>query len=450
MMVDIIVACTKSFGIGFGNIIPWNITEELNIFKNRTENNVIIVGRKTAETLPKLKNRIIICVSNKSFISNDKNNCIILQSIDEALKYSEKYFKNKTIFIAGGSEIYNYILNNKIESLKTLHLSIIKNSYICDKYININLHEWNINTVEDHKDFTYYTMTYSKYTESQYLSLLKEVLYKGEERNCRNGITKSLFGKSLKFDIREGFPLLTTKKMFLRGIIEELLFFIKGETNSKLLENKMINIWKGNTSRTFLDSIGMKDRIEGDMGPMYGYQWRYYNSTYDTQNMKPIEHGIDQLQNVIDTIIKDPYSRRILLTSYNPLQCSEGVLYPCHSIIIQFYVSESFLDMYCYNRSQDLFLGVPFNIASSSLLLMLIAKVTKLIPRYLTIGMGDIHIYKQHYEAVENQIQRLQYKFPNIKIKNVENLKDIENLTYEDFELIEYLYHPAIKSEMIP
>lgn len=448
-MLDLIVACTKTFGIGIETCLPWNCKEELDIFKNKTNNNVIIVGRKTAETLPKLKNRTVICISRTGILSQDKNNCILLPCINDAIKYTKEHFPDKKIFIAGGTSIYNHIISNNIQDIKTLHISIMKDSYICDKYININLCNWNIHTVDDYKEFTHYTMSYSKYSESQYLSLLREVLYEGEERKCRNGITKSVFGKSLKFDIRQGFPLLTTKKMFLRGIIEELLFFIKGQTDSKILENKGINIWKGNTSRTFLDSIGMNDRIEGDMGPMYGYQWRYFNSRYDIENMEPLERGIDQLQNVIDTITKDPQSRRILLTSYNPLQCSEGVLYPCHSIIIQFYVSEGFLDMYCYNRSQDLFLGVPFNIGSSSLLLILIAKITKLTPRYINIGMGDIHIYQSHYEAVETQLDRLPYTFPKIEIKNVENLKDIENLKYEDFKLIDYLHYPVIKSEMV-
>jgi thymidylate synthase len=237
--------------------------------------------------------------------------------------------------------------------------------------------------------------------------------------------------------------------MFLRGIVEELLFFIRGETDSKILENKNVNIWKGNTDRKFLDSVGMEDRKEGIMGPLYGYQWRHFNADYDENNTTPLDKGIDQLQNVIDTIKRDPSSRRILLTSYNPCQSKQGVLYPCHSIIIQFYVSEEFLDMYCYNRSQDLFLGVPFNIASSSLLLLLIAKVVNLTPRYLNIGMGDIHIYKQHYEAVETQLDRLPYRFPKIEIKDVKSLKDIENLKYEDFILIDYLHYPVIKSEMI-
>lgn len=448
-MVDLIVACTKSFGIGLQKGLPWNCKEELSIFKNKTNNNIIIVGRRTAETLPKLQDRIVICVSRSGILKRDENQCIVVPSINQGILYAKEHFGDKKIFIAGGSRIYNEILCDNIGCIETMHISIMKDSYICDKNILLDLSKWVIHTKEEYNEFMHYTMTYSRYNEYQYLSLLKEVLKEGEERKGRNGFTKSVFGKNLKFDLRKGFPLLTTKKMFLRGIVEELLFFIKGETDSKLLENKGVNIWKGNTSREFLDSIGKVERKEGIMGPLYGYQWRHFNADYDEENNKPLSIGIDQLQNVVDTIINDPYSRRILLTSYNPIQSNKGVLYPCHSIIIQFYVSEGFLDMYCYNRSQDLFLGVPFNISSSSLLLTLIAKITKLTPRYLTIGMGDVHIYQQHYEAVETQIDRLPYRFPKIEIKDVYSLKDIENLTFQDFKLIDYLHYPIIKSEMI-
>ena len=226
------------------------------------------------------------------------------------------------------------------------------------------------------------------------------------------------------------------------------MFFIRGQTDSKILESKGVNIWKGNTSREFLDSIDMPNRREGLMGPMYGYQWRHYNSSYNEDH--GIHGGVDQLQYVIDLIINDPSSRRIMMTTFNPSQVYEGVLFPCHSIVSQFYVEGECLDMYCYNRSVDLFLGLPFNIASSSLLLILISKLTNKIPRKFILGLGDIHIYKEHYDAVKVQLSRPCYKFPNLEIKReIKSIKDLETLELSDVEIRDYHHHPAIKADMI-
>jgi thymidylate synthase len=286
--------------------------------------------------------------------------------------------------------------------------------------------------------------------EHQYLSLIKDILENGFKKDGRNGDTLSVFGRHLKFDLRDSFPLLTTKKMFTKGIIEELLFFIRGETDTKVLENQNINIWKPNTDRKFLDSLGRYDSNEGDLGTMYGYIWRHFGAPYDKTNNKPLNgEGIDQLQNVVDKIRKDPNSRRILLTTYNPSQVDEGVLYPCHSITIQFYVEGGFLDMFCYNRSSDVGLGLPFNIASSALFLMIIAKLTNLKARFMNLSLGDCHIYVSHKVALAEQIERLPMKFPTIIIPDIKEIEDVEKLTYKDFEIVGYECHPAIKMEMI-
>jgi len=238
--------------------------------------------------------------------------------------------------------------------------------------------------------------------------------------------------------------------MFMKGVVEELLFFLRGETDSKLMEAKGVNIWKGNTERKFLDSLGMKERKEGLMGPMYGYQWRFYGAKYDEITGKPLEAGVDQLRLIVDTIRKDPGSRRILMTDFNPFQAIQGVLYPCHSIVLQFYVDDGFLDMFCYNRSQDLFLGVPFNIASSALLLTIVAKVTGLVARNLHMSLGDIHIYKEHYDVVAEQLTRHRYCFPSLIItRECKEIEDIEKLCYEDFKIEKYMFNPPIKAGMI-
>jgi thymidylate synthase len=288
------------------------------------------------------------------------------------------------------------------------------------------------------------------YDEYKYLGLLKDVYDNGCIRKGRNGNTKSLFGKTIEFDLTRGYPLLTTKKMFFRGVVEELLFFIRGDTDSKLLTDKNIKIWNGNTNREFLDSIGKPNRRDGVMGPMYGYQWRNYNSDYDEEKAKPKEKGMDQLSIVIDQIMNDPQSRRILLTDFNPLQARDGVLYPCHSIIIQFYVIDGFLDIFCYNRSSDIFHGLPFNIASTALFHILIAKITGLTARKFVLSLGDVHIYESHYDVVLEQLKRTPYQFTTLKIdKSLNTLEDIEMLEFKDFSILDYKSHPTIKAKMV-
>lgn len=292
--------------------------------------------------------------------------------------------------------------------------------------------------------------------EHSYLDLLRQTISTGVSRDGRNGKVTSLFSKELTFDLdRDGFPLLTTKKMFFRGIVEEFLFFLRGQTDSKLLEDKKVNIWRDNTSRSFLDKHGFTQRREGLMGPMYGYQWRFFNRAYGKSNCtenddEKTREIVDQLQYVVDTIRTDPHSRRILMTSYNPLQAKDGVLFPCHSIILQFYVTDRFLNLICYNRSQDLFLGVPFNIASSALLLEVVAKLTNYQPRFLHMHMGDCHVYDLHLTAVKDQLTQIPWKFPRISIqKTLSSISDAESLVYEDFGLSDYHGHKSISAPMI-
>jgi thymidylate synthase len=225
--------------------------------------------------------------------------------------------------------------------------------------------------------------------------------------------------------------------MFLRGVVEELLFFLRGETDTKILEKKGVNIWKPNT----------EDR-GGLMGPMYGSQWRHFNANLDDFDVETSTYrgGYDQLQNVLNLIKTDPKSRRILMTTFNPAQADKGVLYPCHSIVNQFYVDGEFLDMTCYNRSSDLFLGLPFNIASSALLLHIIAKLTNYKPRMFHLHLGDCHIYESHTEVVKTQLERIPKSPPKVSIRD---FNSVEELTYEHFTLVDYTSYASIKAEMI-
>jgi thymidylate synthase len=294
--------------------------------------------------------------------------------------------------------------------------------------------------------------------ELAYLQILKDLINKGNERQTRNSVTKSLFSNNLSFNLNHSFPLLTTKKVFFRGIFEELMFFIRGNTDTKILEQKNINIWKGNTNREFLNNNGLEKYDVGDMGPMYGFQHRFFNAKYEGCNADYLGKGIDQLKYVIDTILKDPFSRRIIMTTYNPAQVNEGCLFPCHSLIIQFYIKEEnniyYISQQNYIRSNDMFLGNPYNIASFALLSYLLChhlnyltNSEKYKPDMLYINIGDYHLYKEHYEAAEIQIKRIPYLFPKLKINKYHD--NIEDYIYEDIELINYIYHPSIKAPMI-
>lgn len=282
--------------------------------------------------------------------------------------------------------------------------------------------------------------------ETIYLDILKDVLETGEKKITRNGITYSKFFKTISFNLIDGFPLLTTKKMFWKGIVEELLFFIRGETNTKLLYNKGIKIWEANTSREFLDFMGLNYN-EGDMGPMYGYQWRKFNKPY---NIETDSNGIDQLKYIINEIKTNPTSRRIVMTNFNPVQVHLGVLYPCHSIVIQFYVeNENMLSCSMYQRSSDLFLGEPFNIASTSLLLCIISQLVDLQPGMVHLVLGDCHIYDEHVNAVKEQLSREPLQLCKLKMTTFKTIEQVESATIDDFILEDYISHPVIKAKMI-
>lgn len=298
----------------------------------------------------------------------------------------------------------------------------------------------------------------SNFEEKQYLLLLENVLNNGNERQTRNSITKSLFSANLKFDLKNGFPLMTTKKMYFKAIFEELMFFIRGQTDTKILENKNVNIWKGNTSRNFLDKVKLNHYQEGDMGPMYGFIFRHFGAEYNGCDNDYNCKGIDQFNYIIDTLLKDPFSRRIIMTSFNPSQVEQGCLYPCHSIVIQFYITEKndkyYLSQQTYIRSNDMFHGAPFNYASSALLSILIChhlnyltNSEKYIPDMLYVTLGDYHIYKEHYQVVEEQIKREPYPFPILKINKYRN--KIEDYQLDDIDIINYNFWPILKANMV-
>ncbi len=335
-----------------------------------------------------------------------------------------------------------------IEKMKNTSNQGKLNFYTKEKFLEYKIHE------DTH--YRIYTINFqnneinTKKDELSYLQLLKDIMSKGDFRQTRNGFTYSLFGKTLSFDVRDKFPLLTTKRMFFRGIIEELLFFLRGETNSKLLENKGVNIWKGNTSNEFIRSRNLPYE-EGDMGPMYGYQWIHFGAKYRGMNAEYGNEGYNQLEYVIKLLREDPMSRRIIMTTYNPEMAEEGVLYPCHGIVTQFYVNELnnnyYVSIQTYLRSNDMFLGSPFNIASYAAMLYIICQYLgpKYKPDRVIMNIGDAHIYEEHIEQCLEQIKRQPYSFPKLRIREFSR---IEDLRYDDFELVDYKYHSVLTAPM--
>ena len=247
--------------------------------------------------------------------------------------------------------------------------------------------------------------------------------------------------------------------MFLRGIFEELSWFLKGQTDSKILEKKKVNIWKENSSEEFIKLIGLPYR-EGDIGNMYGFQLKYAGVKYEGCDKDYSGQGFNQIEYCLNLLKTDKYSRRIIMTTFVPHEAKDGVLYPCHGLTIQWYVKENdginYLSCHMYQRSADIFLGVPFNVSSYSLLCYMFCHVLNndllynglpFKPDKLVISFGDIHIYKEHYEQVHTQITRKPYVFPQIKFKR--KLDKLEDFVWEDIEIINYNYYPSIKAQMI-
>ena len=283
--------------------------------------------------------------------------------------------------------------------------------------------------------------------EQQYLNLLKEIMETGVIRGDRTGTgTISKFGVQMRFSLRDGvFPLLTTKKVFWRGVAEELLWFVKGSTNAKLLADKKIHIWDGNGSREFLDSRGLHHREEMDLGPVYGFQWRHFGAVYEDMHTDYEGKGVDQLKDCINKIKNTPTDRRIIMTAWNPADLDKMALPPCH-MFCQFYVANEELSCQMYQRSADMGLGVPFNIASYSLLTVMMAQVCGLKAGEFVHTIGDAHVYSNHVEALQEQIKRVPRAFPKIEINP--NVRDIDEFKYSDFTIVGYSPDAAIKMKM--
>jgi len=372
------------------------------------------------------------------------------------------------VFICGGSNIYREFLENRFP-LHEIHLTKIDKDFDCDNFFPqhlLNLDKYKLFSKDTFRlnNQEPLTITFYKYrrnidhineAEEQYLAIMKKIITDGGSYQTRNGNTKAIFNQHLKFDLSKGFPMLTTKKIFSKGIIEELLFFLRGDTNANHLIEHGVKIWSANTSRDFLDKNGL-DYQEGDMGPMYGYNWRHFGAEYQGMNHCSTE-GFDQIEYCLDLLKNNPFSRRILMTSYDPTNAKKGVLYPCHGISILFNVSHDH-KLHCMmtQRSADFFLGVPFNIASYALLVRLFCEVInnddtyfgpKFTPGELVINMGNVHLYENHFSQAIRQVLREPKLFPELIFKK--KIISLTEITSDDIEIKNYECYPGIIAPIV-
>jgi thymidylate synthase len=274
----------------------------------------------------------------------------------------------------------------------------------------------------------------------QYLDLLKTVLENGTDREDRTGTgTRSIFGHQMRFDLRERFPLLTTKKVHLKSIIHELLWFLRGDTQVSSLNEVGVTIWDEWATAEECAKFG---RSAGDLGPIYGHQWRNFGGTRREDGSYDRD-GVDQIREVVEQIKSNANSRRLVVTGWNPVEAGQVTLPPCHTLF-QFYVQNGELSCQLYQRSADIFLGVPFNIASYAILTMMIAQVTGLGPGDFVHTFGDAHLYRNHFDQTKLQLSRTPRPLPRMRLNPA--VKELSDFRFEDFELLDYDPHPHIKA----
>jgi len=466
--LNIIVAfSTKNFGMGIKNKLPWNIPADLSHFSKITKNSTIIMGRNTWESIPvdkkPLKHRFNVVVSSNCDLLDDEDedeNVIFIHpdKLDETLNI---WLNIADVFIIGGERLFKKYMG----VADYIYATHIEKQYECDTFFPID-HFWeyeieNYGGAEFSEEekcnyrFVKYKKNEKKHGEYVYLNHMKNIMTNGDERIDRTGTgTKSVFGGQLRFDISKSIPMLTTKFVPFQLTVKELLFFLRGQTDTKILEKQGVNIWKGNTSRDFLDNRGLTDYEEGEMGPMYGWLWNYIGAEYKGCPSKSeyTNQGINQLEKLVKGLKEDPWSRRHLLTSYCPIYSDQGVLFPCHGLIANYYYSEKDglkrLSCHVYIRSSDGFLGLPINILSYAILTYIIAKKCGYLPYELIISFGDAHIYKNHYDAVSKQLSSNMFPFPVLELNDNIIEKDFKDIDVNDFNLIGYLSSPRISAPM--
>jgi len=462
--------------------LPWKrLPGDMKYFKRVTSEtktdgsrNAVVMGRKTWDSIPEkfrpLSGRVnvILTRSPEKYSDLDTDDdvlvCNSLPSALERLKDNSR--KLERVWIIGGAQIYNEAL--QLSGLEEIHVTRVQKDFECDTFLKLDPGKFKEISKSDEEVFQEipYSFTVLKpldaiveagecavkrsnpeHEEWQYLDMIREIIDNGVSRGDRTGTgTLSVFGRSMRFSLRnKQFPLLTTKRVFWRGLAEELLWFVAGCTNANKLAEKKIHIWDGNGSREFLDNRGFPDREVGDLGPVYGFQWRHFGAEYKDMHADYKGQGVDQLARCIDLIKNEPNNRRIIMSAWNPADLKLMALPPCH-MFCQFYVANGELSCQMYQRSADMGLGVPFNIASYSLLTRMVAQVCGLEAGDFIHVIGDTHVYSNHVEPLREQLLREPRPFPTLDINP--DVKDIDGFKYSDFTITGYKPHKKIKMKM--
>jgi len=482
--LNVIYASGKNGVIGNTAIqggLPWKLKKDMTFFKNTTtgfnrndqsSQNAILFGRSTWDAIGRkpLPNRVNIVLSgNKASdigVSKEATpNTYVISNFDNVFELQEELDINET-FVSGGARLYD-LAAERHENISNVFHTRIGQNVEGDVFIPIDffshfpVKEQSKTMVENGLNFDILrrcnpgiinnlqsSFLDSSAEELQYLELVSRIIQTGDVREDRTGTgTKSLFGNMMRFDLSQSFPLLTSKRVFWKGVVEELLWFLRGSTDSNELAKVGVGIWEGNGSREFLDNNGFKHRQQGDLGPVYGFQWRHFGAEYIDCKTNYTGKGVDQIKQVIESIKSNPRSRRHIVSAWNVSDISKMALPPCH-VMFQFDVtSDGKLNCLLYQRSCDVGLGVPFNIASYALLTCLIAKECDLTPGEFVHTLGDTHVYLNHVEPLQKQLKRIPPPFPILKIEFAKG-KKLEDYTFEDFKLIGYNPLGPIKMEM--
>jgi dihydrofolate reductase/thymidylate synthase len=460
----IVAASATSRGIGWEGDLPWSLPGDLKHFAKVTKThaedkvNAVIMGKNTWNSIPPkfrpLKGRTNVVLSKSLKQEDLPEQVLVADSLESAWLLLAEQENLGHVYVIGGESVYQQaILEEYVDKIILTSVDTPHDMQF-DTYFPSFGDDWQLSTESDpveENGLTYKFQTYSKPNrqETQYLDLIQKILDEGVERGDRTGTgTKSLFGAQMRFDLRNHqLPLLTTKRTFWRGVAEELLWFISGSTNANLLQEKNIHIWDGNASKEFLENRGLGHREEGDLGPVYGFQWRHFGAKYQDMHTDYTGQGVDQLAECIDKIRNNPEDRRILMSAWNPAALDEMALPPCH-LLCQFYVDTKKNEVSChmYQRSADMGLGVPFNIASYALLTHLVAHVTGRKAGELVHTLGDAHVYLNHIEPLKEQLKRSPRAFPKIFINSEKT--DIDDFTYDDLNVVGYNPMKAVSMKM--
>jgi thymidylate synthase len=456
-MFSTIVAVSDKGGIGKNNDIPWKVKEDLAFFKSMTLHQVVIMGGSTFRSMKckPLPLRLNLVVSLSPDIKdNPEQGLKVFRDIWECVRYASKSAecKGKKLFIIGGATIYNWFFKYRLiqeEYITHICSPDVNDGLECDRFYPVDvlaLHK-ELTPIQASNDYIIFHKVHNNLEEEAMLGLMRELLTSGNQRMERTGVgAASLFGRQLSFNLLDNaFPLMTTRPMFVRGIFEELMLYIRGQTDSKILESKGVPVWKGNTTRAFLDSRGLQRLPEGDMGHSYGFSFRHYGGKYINCKSNYDGVGYDQLQSVMTSLKEEPYGRRHIIDLWEPNFAHLAALPPC-LYNYQFYVSDGYLDCMMTQRSSDFAVAGGWNVATGALLTYFISHYVGLKPRRLIWNLGDVHLYNNAVESIRQQITRTPYRYPLLFLRNMP--EKIEQIELNNIEIMCYRTHPKLEFVM--